>query len=67
MRHDKKNRDYFGTTQSIPMTTTLPALQEWVDSVAKLTRPAHIHWCTGSDDENQILVDEMTNSGILIH
>ena len=48
------------------MTTTLPALQEWVDSVAKLTRPAHIHWCTGSDDENQHLVDEMTNSGVLI-
>jgi len=48
------------------MTTTLPALQDWVDSVAQLTRPEQIHWCTGSDDENQRLVDEMKNSGVLI-
>ncbi len=48
------------------MTTTLPALQEWVDSVAKHTRPEQIHWCTGSDGENQQLVDEMKTSGVLI-
>ena len=48
------------------MTTTLPALQEWVDSVAKLTRPEQIHWCTGSDDEYARLIDEMRNNGVLI-
>lgn len=48
------------------MTTTLPALQEWVDSVAKLTRPEQIHWCTGSDDEYGRLIDEMRNNGVLI-
>ena len=48
------------------MTTSLPALQEWVDSVAQLTQPETIHWCTGSDDENQRLIAEMNESGVLI-
>jgi len=48
------------------MTTTLPSLQEWVNSVAQLTRPERIHWCTGGDDENRQLVGEMQESGVLI-
>jgi phosphoenolpyruvate carboxykinase (GTP) len=47
------------------MTTTLPALQEWVDSVAAHTRPDSIHWCDGSEAENRKLVDEMCASGVL--
>jgi phosphoenolpyruvate carboxykinase (GTP) len=47
------------------MTTTLPALQEWVDSVASLTRPDNIHWCDGSAAENDRLIAEMCESGVL--
>ena len=47
------------------MTTKLPALQEWVDAVAAHTRPDKIHWCDGSDAENDRLIAEMCDSGIL--
>lgn len=47
------------------MTTSLPALQQWVDEVAARTRPSAIHWCTGSDDEYQQLIAQMTTDGTL--
>ena len=31
----------------------------WVDEVAKLTQPDHIHWCDGSDAEFQVLEREL--------
>jgi phosphoenolpyruvate carboxykinase (GTP) len=48
------------------MTSSLTALQEWVDSVARLTHPEDIHWCTGSDAEYKRLINEMTRSGDLL-
>jgi phosphoenolpyruvate carboxykinase (GTP) len=48
------------------MTSTLPALKDWVDEVAKLTQPDNIHWCDGSEAENRQLIDEMCQSGTLI-
>ena len=47
------------------MTTSLSTLQAWVDEVATLTRPQNIHWCDGSNDEYQTLVDEMLETGVL--
>ncbi|MEQ8207868.1 MAG: phosphoenolpyruvate carboxykinase (GTP) [Woeseia sp.] len=47
------------------MTTSLTALAAWVDSVATLTKPDQIHWCDGSDAENQRLTEEMLASGVL--
>ncbi|MDO5505608.1 MAG: phosphoenolpyruvate carboxykinase (GTP) [Pseudoxanthomonas suwonensis] len=48
------------------MTSRLPALNDWVDQVAALTRPAAIHWCDGSDEENQALVARMQADGTLL-
>lgn len=48
------------------MNTTLAALQEWVDEVAKTTNPDRIHWCDGSDAEYQALIQLMLNNGELI-
>ena len=48
------------------MASTLEALQRWVDEVAALTRPAHIHWCDGSDVEYRRLVQQMLTSGELV-
>jgi phosphoenolpyruvate carboxykinase (GTP) len=45
--------------------TTLSSLQEWVDSVAARTQPDSIHWCDGSDAENDRLIAEMCESGVL--
>ncbi|MDX1480724.1 MAG: phosphoenolpyruvate carboxykinase (GTP) [Woeseiaceae bacterium] len=48
------------------MTSTLSALQDWVDSVAAMTRPAAIHWCDGSDEEYEALIGQMLASGDLL-
>src|SRR4249920_1497751 len=48
------------------MSSQLAALNQWVESVAKLTRPEAIHWCDGSDAENAKLVDLMLGTGDLI-
>jgi phosphoenolpyruvate carboxykinase (GTP) len=47
------------------MTTKLAALQSWVDQVASQTQPDNIHWCSGSDDEYQELVQQMLGDGTL--
>jgi len=48
------------------MTSKLAALNEWVDQVAAHTRADRIHWCDGSDSENQKLIDRMLEQGDLI-
>ncbi len=48
------------------MTTRLAALQDWVDTVARLTQPEDIHWCNGSDSEFKRLVNQMIRSGELL-
>jgi len=48
------------------MTTKLTELAEWVDDVARLTRPDAVHWCTGSDDENAELINRMLDSSELL-
>ena len=48
------------------MTTSLSALQDWVDSVARLTQPEDIHWCQGTDSEYKRLVNQMQRSGELL-
>ncbi len=41
-------------------------LNDWVKAVANLTRPDHIHWCTGDQAEYDHLVAEMLQSSDLI-
>ena len=48
------------------MTTRLSALQDWVDSVAKLTQPEDIHWCNGSESEFKRLINQMNRTGELL-
>ncbi len=47
------------------MTTSLSTLKEWVDEVASRTLPEEIHWCDGSDDEYQQLIDAMVADGTM--
>ncbi len=42
------------------------SVEEWVDEVARTTRPDRVVWCDGSDAENDRLVDEMASDGTLI-
>jgi phosphoenolpyruvate carboxykinase (GTP) len=46
--------------------TNNPRLLAWVDEMAKLTKPDHIVWCDGSEQEKQRLTKEAVDKGILI-
>ncbi len=46
--------------------TKNPELAAWVEETALLTQPAHIHWCDGSDEENEQLTDSMLADGTLL-
>ena len=43
--------------------TTNKKLIAWVDEMAKLCRPARIHWCDGSDKESDQLCAELVAHG----
>jgi phosphoenolpyruvate carboxykinase (GTP) len=45
--------------------TTNHRLLEWVSDWAGILEPDRIHWCDGSDEENQRLIDEMLAAGTL--
>ena len=46
--------------------TTLDALNAWVADVARLTQPARIQWCDGSDTEYAELIAQMQADGTLL-
>ncbi len=48
------------------MPSSLDSLNRWVDDVARLTEPAEIHWCNGSDGESRLLNERMLANGDLI-
>ncbi|WP_445376031.1 phosphoenolpyruvate carboxykinase (GTP) [Natronospira proteinivora] len=50
----------------VSMSTSNPQLAQWVDEVARLTRPDRIHWCDGSEAEDRQLIDQMLESGDLL-
>ena len=41
------------------------ALTDWVDEVARHTKPTRIHWCDGSEAENAALIKQMLADGTL--
>ena len=47
------------------MSSRLPALNDWVASVAALTTPDRIHWCDGSAEEDAALKAAMLADGTL--
>ncbi|MBY0505458.1 MAG: phosphoenolpyruvate carboxykinase (GTP) [Bryobacteraceae bacterium] len=49
---------------STPLSTNKHLLR-WVDKMARLTKPARIHWINGSEQENQQLLDQMVEGGTL--
>jgi len=52
------------TTNNAP--TSNQKVLNWVKQMAELCRPERIHWCDGSDAENQALCDLMVKSGTFI-
>ena len=48
------------------MATQVQDLNDWTDTVAGLTRPDRIHWCTGTRHEYDDFVREMLSRGDLL-
>ena len=46
--------------------TTNRELERWVQSAANLMEPERIHWCDGSDAENDLLIAQMVADGTLL-
>jgi phosphoenolpyruvate carboxykinase (GTP) len=52
-------------TSNTPLTSNQKILS-WIQEIATLCQPERIHWCDGSDAENQTLCDLMVKSGTFI-
>jgi phosphoenolpyruvate carboxykinase (GTP) len=54
--------------KSVPNQSAVksPAAVEWVNQIAELCRPAHVHWCDGSLGEYQQLCKLMVTAGTYI-
>ncbi len=48
------------------MSTSNEALRTWIEEVAQLTKPETIHWCDGTDEEYDQLIQQMLGSGDLL-
>lgn len=48
------------------MTTRLKSLGDWIAEVAELTQPDKVHWCDGSEQEYQTLIQQMLADGTLV-
>ncbi|KAF9972258.1 hypothetical protein BGZ73_004662 [Actinomortierella ambigua] len=46
--------------------TTHAKLIEWVRAQAALLEPDHIHWCTGTREENDAMVQDLVQKGVMI-
>jgi len=41
------------------------SLADWVEDIARYTKPERIHWCDGSEAENAALIEQMLADGTL--
>ena len=54
-------------TQSLgSVAPAIPQVAEWVQSIAKITKPANIFWCDGSEAEDQLMRELLVKSGAAI-
>ncbi len=47
------------------MSSSLAALNQWIEQVAGRTRPARVYWCDGSPAEHHALLEQMRANGDL--
>src|SRR5246127_1064685 len=53
------------TTNTTPLSKNKHLLR-WVEKMAELTQPDHMHWVDGSEEENEALCQELVNKGTFI-
>ena len=47
------------------MSSSLAALNQWIEQIAGHTRPERVHWCDGSPAEHHALLEQMRANGDL--
>ena len=52
-------------SNEVPLTDNKPLLK-WVDKMRKLCLPENLHWCDGSQEEYDLLCQQMVDSGAFI-
>ena len=52
--------------ESAGRKTSNKKLLAWVDEAVKLCQPDSVHWCDGSEEEYQSLLEQMVEAGTLI-
>ncbi|NJL08189.1 MAG: phosphoenolpyruvate carboxykinase (GTP) [Methylacidiphilales bacterium] len=50
-------------TPSIPAHIKSPRLRNWVNEIATLCKPDHIHWCDGSQAEYDAFCEQLVKNG----
>ena len=55
-----------GPALNVPTFVRHPRLIAWIADVVALTRPDHVHWCDGSDEEYRELCAELVAAGTLL-
>ena len=53
------------STNTTPLSKNKHLLR-WVEKMAELTQPDHIHWVDGSEEENEALCQELVSKGTFI-
>ena len=48
-----------------PAPTRHQGLIAWVEQIAALTKPAHVHWCDGSEAEKSAIIADLIDKGTL--
>ena len=60
------NQDFNSSLNSAPdIYKRIPGLVSWVQEVAQLVQPEGLHWCSGSEVENEELLNLMVQKGTL--
>ena len=64
-RNNQKEEKMLSDVSPKHMKVHNESLLTWVREIASLTQPDAIHWCDGSESENQMLIDMMVEKGTL--
>src|SRR5690606_28078076 len=66
--HPRRERDMTALRQADPGRRSMQhrQLTAWVEDICRLTQPDAVHWCDGSDAENEQLLQLMVGNGELI-
>jgi phosphoenolpyruvate carboxykinase (GTP) len=58
-----ETKQFFKQGQAVD---TQSEIREWVDKMAAFLQPENVHWCDGSEEENENLINQLVEKGTFI-